>query len=219
MTVDLSKLKVGDTVVTSEDGLKEVDLVSFRTSSHYPFEVRFAGEDSCMDTYTRNENVFGEHTPYRRDIVEIIPKVEPTLFSKHSNPLEYPFMKEYPAEILEKPKRFVDLLAEGVEYIKCAYGFVWKVDRQPLNIYRFLKGGGIDYEIRTLPEVLFQPATPAQNPEKKKKVVYNVLFKSGDYYRLSTNKFESVEVFDETYRSVSMKGIRIIEESREEIEE
>ena len=202
--IDLSKLKVGDTVVFKSGSKYEVTSVElngnyFYVTLIYPDKV-FA---AASWTYRQNGTYCGAD---KFDIIEIIPKESEVNCGTDVTKLG-------------QPKRFVDLLAEGEEFIADCNGYVWKSDPVRRNVYRYHKHGAFDFRTETLAEVLFNLATPAQNPEKKKRVVHNFILKSTIYqtFTVSPCKYESLEDCQKDY--VNHKAIRLIEESREEIEE
>lgn len=213
--IDLSKLKVGDTV-KFRDGTRDF-VRRIDTHCEYPFLV-------TTSLSHRSYRANGTHNSIKvpSDIVEIIPK------ESEVNERDVKILKELAQYNLKQgpePKRFVDLLALGVEYIACG------------NLIHTVKDGIIKYYSPQsnrwfyLPEGgfgLYMSATPAQNPEKKKKVVYQVLFRKKNChavggiqgnYLLSHNLYATKEEFEVDYSGYpGYEFIRFIEESREEVE-
>lgn len=120
----------------------------------------------------------------------------------------------YAARFL-KPKRFVDLLAEGVGFIADCDGDIWRVRDNFLEMYLPNQKAWVPGSLTT---EMFKPANPAQNPEpKKKKVVYSVLmqYKDKNEFYVTAYKYESLEECRRAH--MNNISIRLIEESREEI--
>lgn len=114
---------------------------------------------------------------------------------------------------VDKPKRFVDLLAEGEEFIECAKS-IFRI-HGGLQIFQNNKWS---YDL-SVEGLLFRPATSAKNPEKKKKVVYQFVMQNyGEKYAYTTPcMYENVAECKKDYPQATV--LQLIEESGKEIEE
>lgn len=74
MTVDLSKLKIGDKVKYDNGRISVVENVTIRDALKYDYPVRIKTDLYGIDSYTFNGSYTGKLGFSGYDIVEIIPK-------------------------------------------------------------------------------------------------------------------------------------------------
>lgn len=71
----------------------------------------------------------------------------------------------------QKPQRFVDLLAQGVEFIRDYNNFIWRVHDGA--VVQFWDVHTREWQNSVLCTEVFKPATPAENPEKQEGIEMN----------------------------------------------